>query len=197
MCRPSSWTALALNRPSSGWPLRCRRSGRRLPSSRRAWRERARGPDVASPLRESTGRSGRSSCGSASAERAPRLEPHQEGRSSRVTMLDPDHASWCGRAYGRLVRSRLQDPRLDLACTTLSGGPLAFAWFEPGRHTAYVAVRQPGYVEVYPVAGRAPIRITTTTGISVAGSSATFEISEHDRGGALLRSSTLEARIAG
>jgi hypothetical protein len=106
-------------------------------------------------------------------------------------------ASWCGHAYGRLERGRLLDPRLDLACVTTSGDPVAFAWFEPGPRASYVAVRQPGYVEVYRVAGGAPVRISTTTDISSEESSATFEVSEHDRGGALLRSSTFETRVAG
>ena len=107
-------------------------------------------------------------------------------------------ARWCGGAYGVLDRGRLHDPRLDLAgCDTVAGDPIAFAWYEPGPSATYVAVRQRDYAEVYPVAGALPVRITTTTGISVAESSATFEISEHDARGRLLHSSTLEARVAG
>lgn len=112
--------------------------------------------------------------------------------------IDPTGASWCGRAYGRLERGRLHDPRLDLVgCTSAAGNPVAFAWFEPGRSTSYLAVRQRGFVEVYPAAGGVPIRISTTTGISPEDSGASFEVSEHDRGGALLRSSTFETRVAG
>lgn len=111
---------------------------------------------------------------------------------------DPTGVSWCGRAYGRLERGRLHDPRLDLVgCASPAGNPVAFAWFEAGRDTSYVAVRQRGFVEVYPAAGGVPIRISTTTGISPEDSSAAFEVSEHDRGGALLRSSTFETRVAG
>jgi hypothetical protein len=102
-------------------------------------------------------------------------------------------ARWCGGAYGVLDRGRLRDPRLE----TVAGDPIAFAWYEPGPSATYVAVRQRDYGEVYPVAGALPVRITTTTGISVADSSATFEISEHDARGRLLHSSTLEARVAG
>ena len=41
-------------------------------------------------------------------------------------------ARWCGRAYARLRRGRLPDPRLDLTCTGRSG-PIAFGWIEPGK----------------------------------------------------------------
>jgi len=74
---------------------------------------------------------------------------------------------------------------------------LAFAWFEPDRQTAYVAVRQNGYVEVYRVAGGVPARVSTPSHISTADSSATFDVSEHDTTGALLRTSTIVARVAG
>ena len=108
-----------------------------------------------------------------------------------------DDKSWCGRAYGRLEMGRLLDPRLDLAgCTTSSGDTIAFAWFTPGTDTAYLAVRQKGYAEVYPVARGFPVRITTGD-IGPDRSGATFEISEHAPTGELLRSSTLHARVAG
>ena len=106
--------------------------------------------------------------------------------------------SFCGRAFARLERGRPRDPRLDLAgCATTTGDTVAFAWFEPGPHTSFVAVRQPGYVEVYPVVGRVPVRISTTTNIATQDSRAMFEVSEHDASGALLGSSILEARVAG
>jgi len=105
--------------------------------------------------------------------------------------------SWCGRAYGRLERGHLLDPRLDVAgCRTSTGDTIAFAWFTPRPDAAYVAVRQKGYTEVYPVARRLPVRVTTGD-IAPDHSGATFEISEHAASGALLRRSTLEARVAG
>lgn len=117
-----------------------------------------------------------------------------DGRSARGS----DAALWCGTAYGRLDKGRLLDPRLDLsACTASTDRPLAFAWTEPRNDARYVAVRQPGYVEVYPVKGRVPVRIATTTGIDVAGSRASFDVSEHDTRGGLLRAYELEARVAG
>lgn len=108
-----------------------------------------------------------------------------------------DGSSWCGRSLGRLESGRLPDPRLDLAgCRTPGGDTIAFAWFTPGPRTSYVAVRHDGYTEVYPVAGRLPVRVTTAD-IAADRSGATFEVSEHSADGVMLRSSTVDARVAG
>ena len=105
---------------------------------------------------------------------------------------------WCGRAYGRLAQGRLLDPRLDLAaCRTPEGAPVAFAWFEPGPRSSYVAVRQPGYAEIYPVVRGLPVRISITTGIDEATSTVRLKVSEHDSAGRMLRSSTFHARVSG
>ena len=111
----------------------------------------------------------------------------------------PDgRAVWCGIAVGRLESGRLQDPRLDLArCRSPADDPAASAWVVPGRATRYVAVRQPGFIEVYRVARGLPVRITTTSGIDEEGSRASFSITEHDRRGRLLRAYTLDAQVAG
>jgi hypothetical protein len=107
-------------------------------------------------------------------------------------------AQWCGTAYGRVEHGHLLDPRLDLsACTDGGSRPLAFAWVEARDDARYVAVRQPGYTEVYPVRGRIPVRIASTTGVDLEGSRASFEISEHDARGQLLRAYELEASVAG
>ncbi len=116
-----------------------------------------------------------------------------DGRSARGS----DEALWCGTAHGRLEHGRLLDPRLDLSACMGPTDPLAFAWAEPQPETRYLAVRQRGYVEVYPVKGRSPVRIATTTGIDVTGSRASFEVGEHDARGGLLRSYELEASVAG
>lgn len=105
--------------------------------------------------------------------------------------------AWCGSAYGRLAARRLTDQRLDLACTTAAGAPVAFAWIEPAAETRFVAVRQRGFVEVYESAAGLPVRVTTTKDIDLEESSAAFEISEHDDRGAFVRSYTLMARVAG
>ena len=105
--------------------------------------------------------------------------------------------SFCGGAYGRLEHGRLHDPRLDLAaCRTAEGDVVGFAWIEPRPDAAYVAVRQDGYTEVYPVRTATPVRVTTLD-VDTGASGATFELSEHAHDGALLRASTFQARVAG
>jgi len=106
--------------------------------------------------------------------------------------------SWCGRALGHLHDGHLLDPRLDLAgCSTATGDPLAFAWIQPGRRSRFVAIEQSGYAEVYEVADRLPVRVTTTQDIDPGTSSARFDVSEYDATGRRLRSYTLDARVAG
>jgi hypothetical protein len=109
----------------------------------------------------------------------------------------PRGEPWCGFGYGRLEAGRVTDPRLDLACATETGDPVAFAWVEPRADAAFVAIRQRGYVEIYPAAGDLPVRVATTTGIGLEESRATFEISEHNRRGTLLRAYVLDAPVAG
>jgi hypothetical protein len=117
-----------------------------------------------------------------------------DGTAVRVRPSRP----WCGRALGRMHAGRLLDPRLDLAaCSTASGDIVAFVWVEPARRARYVAVDRHGFVEVYPVVGRLPVRIATTSDLDLDSSSASFPISEHDADGRLLRSYTLRARVAG
>jgi hypothetical protein len=115
------------------------------------------------------------------------------------TALSTGHdPTWCGVALGRLREGRLRDPRLDLAaCSTPSADPIAFAWVSPGPRARYVAVGGDGFVEVYLVVAGLPVRVASTSGIDVDTSSASFEISEHDARGGLLRSYTLLASVAG
>lgn len=104
---------------------------------------------------------------------------------------------WCGGAYGQLFDGRLRDPRLGLGCTTEDGEAMAFLWVEPGEQSRYVAVQQPGYVEVYEIAGGLPVRIATTTGLERDPLGAIVEISEHDSAGRLLVRRRIEAVPAG
>lgn len=108
-----------------------------------------------------------------------------------------DDRRWCGGGYGELRSGRLTDPRLSITCSTDEGGSVGFVWVEPAADTRYIAVKQPGYTEVYEVAGDLPVRIATVDGVDVETSSATFEISEHDAEGRRLREETLEAFVAG
>jgi hypothetical protein len=105
---------------------------------------------------------------------------------------------WCGAVPGRLYDDRLRDPRLSIAsCTTSDGEPVGFAWIQPGPSASYVAVAQRGYAEAYEVAAGLPVRVVTTTDISVEESGARFDVSEHDADGGLLREYELDARVAG
>jgi hypothetical protein len=103
--------------------------------------------------------------------------------------------NWCGRAYGRLQRRRLHDPRLDLACSR-TGKPLAFAWIEPGRVARYVVVRHRAYAEAYDVAAGLPVRVVTSD-VDLEQSRATFDVSEHASNGRRLRSFRVETQVAG
>lgn len=104
---------------------------------------------------------------------------------------------WCGGAYGALVHERLRDPRLSILCSTDDGTSMGFVWIQPEPAARYVAVEQPGFVEVYETAGGLPVRVSTTTEVDLQHSSAAFSVSEHDSSGALLRAYELRAVVAG
>lgn len=108
-----------------------------------------------------------------------------------------ENRRWCGGAYGTLYGGRLRDPRLTIGCTTKDGKPMGFVWVQTSPTTRYVVVAQPGYAEVYRAAGDLPVRVATTSGVEIEGSRATFDLSEHDAKGRLLRKYRLEAAVAG
>ena len=103
--------------------------------------------------------------------------------------------AWCGSAHGMLHEGRLRDPRLDLGCA-IGENEVGLLWITPLPTTAFVAVRQPGYVEVYPVASRLPVRVATHD-VETEGSQAAATYTEHDVRGRLLRRSRVEASVAG
>jgi hypothetical protein len=74
---------------------------------------------------------------------------------------------------------------------------MGFAWVDASRRAHYVVVQQRGYAEVYEVAAGFPIRIATTTSVSLEDSSAAFDLREHDADGNLIRRYELEAFVAG
>jgi hypothetical protein len=108
-----------------------------------------------------------------------------------------ENRRWCGGAYGTLYHGRLRDPRLTIGCVTEDDEPMGFIWVEPSPAARYVVVEQPGYAEVYRVAGDLPVRVATTSRVEIEGSHATFELSEHDTKGRLLRQYRLHAAVAG
>lgn len=109
-----------------------------------------------------------------------------------------DDRSWCGGAFGRLYSAGLRDPRLDLGgCSTREDEPVGFVWVEPHRVARYVVVEQPGYAEVYRVAGGLPVRVASTRDIDIEESRATFHLSEHYADGQLLRRYRVDVAVAG
>jgi hypothetical protein len=68
---------------------------------------------------------------------------------------------------------------------------------QPTDDTKYVAVHERDYTEVYEVAGGLPVRVATASGAMIEGSRASFELSEHDASGNLLRRYRLDAVVAG
>ena len=74
---------------------------------------------------------------------------------------------------------------------------MAFIWIEPAAATRYVAVEQPGYVEVYETTPGLPVRIASITGVDVEGARASFELSEHGADGHLVRRYAADAVVAG
>ena len=104
---------------------------------------------------------------------------------------------WCGGSYGVLHSGRLRDPRLSIGCQTRDGTPMGFVWIEPEPDAMYVVVAQPGYAEVYGVAGGLPVRVATTAGVEIDGSRASFDLREHAADGRLLRAYRVEAVVAG
>jgi hypothetical protein len=107
-----------------------------------------------------------------------------------------DGSTWCGNAFGLLHAGRLRDPRLSLTCRGVDDDPLGFAWVQPTAAAFYVVVARPGYDEVYPVAGRLPVRVATED-VDLVNASAAFSVSEHAQNGRRLRSYVLEARVSG
>jgi hypothetical protein len=104
---------------------------------------------------------------------------------------------WCGISAARLRGERLRDPRLDLCADSKGRLVAAFAWIQPLPATSFVVVDQQGYSEVYRVAGRLPMRISTATGIDADSSSAVFEYAEYSATGRRLARRTLRAYVAG
>jgi hypothetical protein len=104
---------------------------------------------------------------------------------------------WCGTVYGRWTDGRLADPRLDLICVTRDGEPIASAWVNAGADARYVVVAQDGYAESYEVAAGLPVRIVSTRNVDRSRARATFEVTEHDADGRLLRRYRLETLVAG
>jgi hypothetical protein len=109
----------------------------------------------------------------------------------------PGHGRLCGGAVGEWRAGRLNDPRLDILCTDAAGHPLAAAWVVPVRRASAIVVRSRRTTEIYPVAGRLPVRIWTRDGVRYARSSAIFDVIQRGAGGRTLAHEQLRAMVAG
>lgn len=108
-----------------------------------------------------------------------------------------ENRRWCGTVYGKLSAGRLADPRLDILCVTPDGVPIASAWVTAAADARYVVVSQAGYAEAYETAAGLPVRIASTRDVDTLRARATFEVSEHEADGGLLRRYRLEPHVAG
>ena len=84
---------------------------------------------------------------------------------------------WCARSVGRLFSGRLRDARVDILCRDAEGEPLGLAWIEPAAGVRWVVVVNGAKTEIEEVTARLPVRVATTD-VDVAGSSATFDVTE-------------------
>jgi hypothetical protein len=107
------------------------------------------------------------------------------------------HGPWCGGAVGMLFAGRLRDPRVDIAnCRTADAEPLGFAWITPLPAARWIAVEEPGYVELYEVEGATPVRVTTS-GVRTAESKVGFDYRQLAADGSTIAEERLEAGVAG
>jgi hypothetical protein len=110
--------------------------------------------------------------------------------------LPIDGRRWCAPSTGMLYRRRLRDPRLDL-CQARGRKPVAFVWVTPRRSARWIGLRVGRRTELYRVAAGLPVRVASDRNIQVAGSIATFFVTDYDARGRLLGRRTIVARVAG
>lgn len=102
---------------------------------------------------------------------------------------------WCGIAAWKFEHGRVSDARLAI-CYRKRGIPhSAFAWINTLARARWVVVDQPGYREVYAVAGNLPVRIATVSGIGQRGVT-TFRVAQYDAKGVLLVRKEVVAAVA-
>jgi len=104
---------------------------------------------------------------------------------------------WCHTAVGEADRGRVLDARLDIACVDRRYHALAYAFVEPLAGVRWIGVRQDGYVELYEVLGRLPVRVATTQGIDADDARATLDVTQYDAAGRELLHGEMEAAVAG
>jgi hypothetical protein len=101
---------------------------------------------------------------------------------------------WCGLAGWRFADHRVTDARLDLCYKSRGSPAAAFGWINPVRHAKWIVIDQPGYREVYPVAGGLPVRVSTVKGLGRRPT--VFGTAQYDARGVLLVRRKVVAVIA-
>jgi hypothetical protein len=109
----------------------------------------------------------------------------------------PGDRRLCGAAVGEWRGRRLNDPRLDILCTDRTGHALGAAWVVPLPRARSIAVRERRVTEIYPVAGRLPVRIWTRDGVRYERSRAVFDVTQRGADGRTLAHARLHAAVAG
>jgi hypothetical protein len=104
---------------------------------------------------------------------------------------------WCHAVAGELEHGRLLDPRLDVLCRDRRRRPLAYVFVEPVPAARWIGVREDGYVELYEVLARLPVRVAATRSVDPENARATLEITQYDAEGRVLVHGNLEAVVAG
>lgn len=107
----------------------------------------------------------------------------------------PIQAPFCGGAAWNIRHGTVSDPRLDLCYDRRSRPVIAFAWINPVPHARWIVVDQPGYREIYPVAGGLPVRLSTISDLEHSGG-ALFRTAQYDVRGVLLVRRKVVAAIA-
>jgi len=104
---------------------------------------------------------------------------------------------WCAPSTGTLQHGRLRDPRLNL-CQARGRRPVAFIWVTPLARARWIGVAEgAGRTDLYRVAAGLPVRVASGRNVHLAGSRATFFVTEYDARGHLLARRTIVARVAG
>jgi hypothetical protein len=104
-------------------------------------------------------------------------------------------APWCGSSGWNLEHGRVSDPRLDICFDRRGRAVVAFGWINPLPRARWIVIDEPGYREVYRVAGGLPVRVSTTSGIGRSGG-AVFQTAQYDGKGVLLVRRKVVAAVA-
>jgi hypothetical protein len=105
----------------------------------------------------------------------------------------PIHNPWCGESGWTLRNGRVSDARLDICVDQKGHYVMAFGWINAVPRARWIVVDRRGFREVYPVAGRLPVRVST---VPAFGRPTIFRTAQYDGHGVLLTRRVVKASIA-